>query len=126
MKNTQKQFMKKQILDPKNLWIVNTRMCTLYRNNPNTQLTHSEKYREDVAVVYIGDAFIELNRIPNNFKLSNSSILPIEPTYELEEYADFDTLKQFPYEPWFDFNHVTLDSLKEADNIHKMKKYLRK
>ena len=124
MKVKNNQELEHQILNPKNLWIANTSICTIYSQNGKSRVTHSEKGRQDVAVVYTGDAFIELARIPNNLKISKCSFLGIEPVKEQEEYVNFETIKPFPYDEWFDFDNVTVESLKEMDTVRKIKKYL--
>lgn len=124
MRKIKQEKMKQEILKPKNLWIVDTRLCTLYKEADNTKAVYSEPKRKEVTVVYVGDFFIELASIPNNLKLSKCQILNIEPTQEYEEYADFKTLKQYPHEDWFDLENVTVESLKEMDTVRKIKKYL--
>lgn len=115
---------KNEILVPKNLWIVDTRVCTLYNKTDNCCAIHSETGRKDIAVVYTGDSFIELSTISDDLKLSKCSVFGIIPTGENEEYVDIQTVKPFSYESWFDFENVTVESLKEMDSVRKIKKYI--
>lgn len=124
MRKIKTEEIKKEILKPKNLWIVDTRLCTFYNKTDNIRAIYSEPKRKEVTVVYVGDFFIELASIPNDLKLSRCRFLDIKPTQEYEEYADFKTLKQYPHEDWFDLENVTVESLKEMDTIRKVKKYL--
>lgn len=124
MKKTKIEEIKKEILKPKNLWIADTRVCTLYNKVGNSVIVHSESKRKEVPVVYIGDYFIELASIPNNFNLSRCHYMGIEPTKEFEEYVDFKTLKQCPNESWLDLENVTVETLKDMGTVHRVKKYL--
>ena len=113
-----------EILKPKNLWIADTKICTIYNQVEKSRTIHSKNGRKSIAVIYTGDAFIELSTIPENLKLSRCHILGIDPVRENEEYVDLKTLQPFPYEEWFDLKNVTLESLKEIDTVRQMRKYL--
>lgn len=125
MRKIKQDKIKQEILKPKNLWIVDTRLCTIYTETDNAKAVYSEPKRKEVPVVYIGNSFIELASIPNNLRLTKCNFLGIEPRHEYEEYVDLKTIKQYPHEDWFDLENVTVESLKEMDTVRKIKKYLK-
>jgi len=126
MKEVKTEEIKKEILNPKNLWIADTRLCTTYSVFDCVRAVYSEPKRKSIPVIRIADHFIELASVSPKFKLSRCKLFSFEPTHEYEEYVDVNTLKEYPFDDGFDFENVTIESLKEMEKRRQKKKICQK